>query len=406
LLAAAADGPVHLNAAMVEPLDASPSEVPAGRDDGAPWRAAPQRDEALGGTSRPADRAILVAGRSTWPGGGDEIDAVPAWPLLADPLSGVRDARFGAIASFDLLLRDEGLAGALRPDAVVLTGGHPASRALAEAVKAWDLPVTVVTDARRVEDPIGVVAEVVHARPATWLRDQAKRGVGDESFRGRWVAADRAVQAYLDTALASDWSEPAIGRAIERFVPPDVAVVVSSSMPVRDLEWFGAAGEARRAVLANRGANGIDGVVSTALGAAVGDCAVAVIGDLAFLHDAGSLADGTGAAGGTCVLVVLDNRGGGIFSFLPQRASVPVDDFELLFGTPPRVDVASVAAGYGAPTTEVRDLGALHDAIDRSLAAPGVHVVVARLADRDDNVVRHRELFEGAAVAARSALGR
>ena len=176
-------------------------------------------------------------------------------------------------------------------------------------------------------------------------------------------------------------------------------------MPVRDLEWFGAATAAPPRVVANRGANGIDGVVSTALGVAAGDRAVALVGDLAFLHDAGALSSGVGEHGGRCVLVVADNRGGAIFSFLPQRTSVPDASFERLFATPPTVSIAAVASGFGCEVREVKELAALVDAVEEGLGTDGVTVVVAAVPDRDRNVELHRHLGSLAREAARAALG-
>jgi 2-succinyl-5-enolpyruvyl-6-hydroxy-3-cyclohexene-1-carboxylate synthase len=159
---------------------------------------------------------------------------------------------------------------------------------------------------------------------------------------------------------------------------------------VRDVEWYGTPRNDIR-VVGNRGANGIDGVVSTALGVASGSGrpTVALLGDLAFLHDAGGL---LGAAGRDvdCTFVVVDNDGGGIFSFLPQASALPVDRFEQLFGTPHGIDIGAIAAAHGIPVTDVV-------AARREPPDAGVRVIHIRT-DRAANVAVHDEV--NAAIAA------
>jgi 2-succinyl-5-enolpyruvyl-6-hydroxy-3-cyclohexene-1-carboxylate synthase len=171
-------------------------------------------------------------------------------------------------------------------------------------------------------------------------------------------------------------------------LPEGAALVVSSSMPIRDLEWYTAAVRPV-SVLANRGANGIDGVVSTAVGVALASDrpTVLLIGDVAFLHDSNGLLGAT-SRGVDLVVVVVDNDGGGIFSFLPQGERLDPARFERLFGTPHGVDLAALASVHGATASMVDDVG---PALVAALAAGGVHVVVVRT-DRADNLALHRRL--------------
>jgi 2-succinyl-5-enolpyruvyl-6-hydroxy-3-cyclohexene-1-carboxylate synthase len=165
-------------------------------------------------------------------------------------------------------------------------------------------------------------------------------------------------------------SEPAVARATLAAVPAGGQLVVSSSMPVRDVEWYGAPRAGVR-VLSNRGANGIDGVLSTAVGAALtGAATVALLGDLAFLYDASALI-GAGERHLALTVVVVDNDGGGIFSFLPQAAALPAETFERYWGTPHGVDVAAVAAAYGAEVVRIESRGDLEGLVSGTGSGPG-----------------------------------
>ena len=403
-------GPVHLNCPFVEPLDAAPSAVPPGRPGGAPWRTVRRATHASADvlTELSGKRVIVLAGRA---GAEPALVAATAarhrWPLLADPLSGARADAPHVVAAFDALLGNPVLRDALAPDAVLALGAPPASRALGDALVAWAPRVIAVSPTGWPDDPHGLVTDAVVAPMDGFARAAAALEPlgGPAAYLAAWRDAEAAAQRAFDEACDGALTEPWVARALSREVPDGVPLVVSSSMPVRDLEWFGAKVPRAPRVLANRGANGIDGVVSTALGAACGGRAVGLLGDLAFLHDVGSLANGLGEGGGRCVLVVLDNRGGAIFSFLPQRGSVAPPSFERLFLTPPSVDPASAAAGLGCDVAEVKDLGALTDAVAAGLETDGVTVVVARVPDADANVALHRRLGEAAAAAARAAIG-
>ncbi|HEY4608620.1 MAG TPA: thiamine pyrophosphate-dependent enzyme, partial [Ilumatobacteraceae bacterium] len=218
----------------------------------------------------------------------------------------------------------------------------------------------------------------------------------DSGWAKEWLTADRVARSVLDRALPVEktLSEPGVAHAITASVPPGGHLVVASSMPVRDVEWFGTPRSDIR-VHANRGANGIDGTIATAIGVALGsgEPTAVLLGDVAFCHDSSSL---TALAGRNLdlTIVVVDNDGGAIFSFLPQAATLPTDTFELLFGTPHGTDIVDVARGFGlrAGTAETAD--ELVAAFDE----PGTSVV--RVAsNRQDNVDVHAAL-NAAVVAA------
>jgi 2-succinyl-5-enolpyruvyl-6-hydroxy-3-cyclohexene-1-carboxylate synthase len=206
-----------------------------------------------------------------------------------------------------------------------------------------------------------------------------------DTWERSWFEAERVAGSVIAAALVDGpLTEPGVAHAVAEFLPSDGLLVVSSSMPIRDLEWFGGS---RAVAHANRGANGIDGVVSTARGLALaGRPVVVLIGDLAFCHDVNALW-GVTASGVDVRIVVVDNDGGGIFSFLPQASTLDHDDFERLFGTPHGADVLSLAAGFGVPGRTVSDRDSLRSAM--SERGPQVIRVVS---DRRRNVDVHRLL--------------
>ena len=371
-------GPVHLNLPFREPLVGTPGTLPPGRGDG-PWhhrfraaRTAPVLDAAL--TSA---RGVVVAGRAT-----PDPDALVAladelgWPLLADPASGC--AGGNSIDGFDPLLRTP-FADRVLPDVVIRAGGMPASKVLGQWLERAQAEEVVVAPTGLWPDPGHRAAVVVDTVPSVADDHQPV-----EEWRDAWRAAAEAAASAIDEVLAADpLSEPGVARHLTRVLPPGAVLVASSSMPVRDLEWFGV-GRRDLRVVSNRGANGIDGVVSTAVGAALtGAKTTLLIGDVAFLHDVNGLL-GLADRAVDLTIVVLDNDGGGIFSFLPQRTTLEPDRFERLFGTPHGLDLVEVARAHGVDATEVDVLEALD-------WKPGVRVCVVRT-DRDANVALHQRL--------------
>jgi 2-succinyl-5-enolpyruvyl-6-hydroxy-3-cyclohexene-1-carboxylate synthase len=225
-------------------------------------------------------------------------------------------------------------------------------------------------------------------------------GAAPRDWLERWRAASDAAASAVASALAheSTPNEPAIARDVVAALPDGARLVVASSMPIRDVERY-AAPRHGLSVLANRGANGIDGTVSTAVGLALGSAVPTglLIGDIAFLHDSNGLLGAPGR-GIDLVCVVVDNDGGGIFSFLPQARTVPPERFEALFGTPHGLALAAVAAAFGV---DARALGRDDDvgaAVREATAKGGVHVLVART-DRAANVGVHGRI-DGAVAAA------
>jgi 2-succinyl-5-enolpyruvyl-6-hydroxy-3-cyclohexene-1-carboxylate synthase len=387
-------GPVHLNLAFREPLVGEAGEPPPGRPGGAPWHGAPSPVGGVAPMALPGGRGVIVAGGDVGdPAAVLDLGDRLGWPVLADPRSGCRVPGPTSVGAFDALLRHERFAASHRPDVIVRLGDPPASKALA----AW----MTTSGARQYAvgtgwaDPQRDADVVVRARPDDWCRG-ATGTAADPSWRREWTEADAAAQRAIDGVLAAhhEATDPYVARSV--MASAAGSLVVASSMPVRDVEWFAAPRIGLR-VHANRGANGIDGVVSTAVGVAAGSDApvTALVGDNAFLHDANALL-GLASRRLDLTIVVVDNRGGAIFSFLSQKDLLPVERFEQLFGTPHDVDLAALAVVHGLPALTVHDADGLVPALAAASSAPGTHVVVVRT-DREANVALHREL--AAAVA-------
>ena len=405
-------GPVHLDLSFREPLVGAAGPLPEGRADGAPWHTAGGQRVAVdrAGAARlaellDADRGVIVAGAGAGePGAVVALAAATGWPVLADPRSGARLDHAAVVAHADAILRHEPTATDLRPDVVLRLGAPPASKVLAGWLAASGARQVAVDAHGRWFDADRTAHHVLHADPtavATALARLVARPASD-AWAGRWAAAEAAASGAVDGVLAahSEPTEPGAARALLAALAPGATLVVSSSMPVRDVEWFGGRHPGVR-VLANRGANGIDGVVSTAVGAALasrgtGAPTAVLVGDVAFLHDANALL-GLLERHVDLTIVVVDNDGGGIFSFLPQAEALPGERFEQLFGTPHGVDLALVAAAHGLVTIEPAAAADLATALGAALAG-GVQLVRVRT-DRAANVAVHQELHAAVAAA-------
>jgi 2-succinyl-5-enolpyruvyl-6-hydroxy-3-cyclohexene-1-carboxylate synthase len=383
-------GPVHLNLAFREPLVGEVGELPPGP--GPRVRpAAMQGKPPIAGAEPLGGRGLLIVGALAPEPADPKLVHTLAerlgWPLLADPLSGCRLE--GSVAAADAIVRT----GVPLPETVVSIGTPWLSKALAEYVaraSAAGARVVTVDPWRQWADPTRAATEFHHVAADAWLADaleHAEPCVPD--WLDLWRSCEQRAQAAITSVLGSDMTEPWVARAVYRHAAETAATVfVSSSMPIRDLEWYAPALASPPRVHANRGVNGIDGIVSTALGvAASGTRTIALLGDLALLHDVSGMVN---LSDQPCHFVVLDNDGGGIFSFLPQAESTDEDTFEQVFGTPPTSDLARVARGFGLRVFEVT----ARSELEMGLSEPTPALLRVRVPGRAENVALHQRINE------------
>jgi 2-succinyl-5-enolpyruvyl-6-hydroxy-3-cyclohexene-1-carboxylate synthase len=397
-------GPVHLNFPLREPLvpPAPLREDPApGRPDGAPWIAVPSAPPAgdplaLEDAVAGATRGVIVAGADRDPATGAAVARLAAasgWPLLADPMSAARRGD-AAVAHYDHLLRSPEFVAAHRPDAVLRVGDLPTSKPL----RAW---LAGLRDVRQVafappsvwSDPDATLGALLAGTAGAAVAGASLPAAWPEWLDG-WRSADAAVAAAFEEVLGDGLTEPGVARDLAAALGHDATLLVASSMPVRDLESYLAVRDGGPRVLSNRGANGIDGTVSTGYGiASVSDGpVVALLGDVALLHDVGGLLAARRLALGL-VLVVLNNDGGGIFEFLPVGAER--DFFEEHVATPHGVDLAHVAELYGCVLERPSDRAGLAAAVSAGVERGGTTIVEVRTV-RAENLALHRRATEAA----------
>jgi 2-succinyl-5-enolpyruvyl-6-hydroxy-3-cyclohexene-1-carboxylate synthase len=432
-------GPVHVNLPFREPLipDGELAPGSAAGADGRPFQALasgrrrldPGALEALVSDLASARRPLIACG----PGDDPDLPAAVALlaaaldaPIFADPLSQVRlgpHDRSRVVAHGDLLVRPGSWIGAHRPDLVLRFGAPLTSKPLGGLI-AESLPVHMVVDGGDGWlEPHVVPATVVHADPVATAADLARlvavRGgpSPETGWCAGWLAADAAAAAAIEEAVAAI-DEPYEGRvpaALAEVLPDGALLWSGSSMPVRDLDAYLPSAASAVRLLANRGANGIDGVLSSALGAAAVHAGptLLVVGDVSFLHDIGGLLGGR-LPGASLTVLLVDNDGGGIFSFLPQAtadapaAGLPAR-YEALFGTPHGMGsrLGPVVEAYGGRWTDLGarpwtsaavDRAGIAAAVAASLGTPGI-TVIRYATGRARNVELHRQVASRVAAA-------
>ena len=396
-------GPVHLNVGFRLPLVPEPVDTDhAGTPDGDALGYSPPRPrrppltgcdvrdarEALG--ELPA-RGVILAGDlpcTSLRGHHQWLAALAdgcGWPIVHEPSANLHAAPT-ALGHGVLVLGSAAFLSEHVPDIVLTVGQFGLSRPTMDLIRqaGRHVAIELPTVGREVCDPLRTAERVLTGIPlppadftpdAAWLAD--------------WQAADRVAAEVVTAELAGTRSltGSAVAAQVWNRAPDDALMLVAASWPVRQVEMVAGRRDGLR-VIGNRGANGIDGLVSTAWGAALahqalgGGPALALMGDLAFLHDHNGLLVGADEPRPDLVIVVTDNDGGGIFHQLEQGRPEHAASFERVFGTPLGRDLVAVAQAAGVSAVAVVDRAGLDQALTRAMSAGGVHVVVARVTDR------------------------
>ncbi len=410
-------GPVHLNVPFRDPLgpEARPDDVTAtsplaleGRGErplvavaSEPPLAADLLLEEIAERIAASPKGLIVCGRQLDPrlaAPVAELAAGCGYPILAEPVSQLRlgpHDRDLVVWPYDWIARAR--PAVLEPELVVRFGDMPTSKAL----RGWlasipGLRQVVVDSTFGWNEPSRTAETVIRAEGRSVASSLASRlGGGDEKWRGAWLEAGRVAAEAIEPAVATAEgpSEPAVHAELGRLYRDGDVVYTASSMPIRDQEGFLPSGGAAVTFLCNRGANGIDGLISSGVGAATSMARPTwvITGDLGLYHDMNGLA-GLRTAGPPVRIVVLNNDGGGIFEFLPQAAQIDRDEFEALLGTPLGVDPQKVAEVHGLPHARITDLKQLGAAAERS-------GLIEIPVDRRRNVEIHRLVAERVAGA-------
>lgn len=409
---APAAGPVHLNAPFRDPLppieDGSAREM-EGKIDADFFAhldaAVPSVTQSTIWQRPTTVRGLIVAGPAATENVVHYLAAVRAlrerlgWPVLADGLSPARTraAAGEVVTAYDAILRDAGRARELTPRTVLCLGGWPTSKVLRAWLEASQAEILLVAPAAANRDALhGKTRQIV--APVEALAVAGER-VADDAYSKNWHAAEAAARRSIDGAMEAEAGmfEGKAAWLLARHLPERTPVFVASSMPVRDVEYFWPANGRAHALYFSRGANGIDGTLSTALGVAHGAerPAVLLTGDLALSHDANGFLIRPKLRGSLTV-VLINNRGGGIFEHLPVAKFDP--PFEEFFATPQEVEFAALCAAHGVEHVVVSDWNQFVARVEQ-LPEKGMRVLEVRTDRKRDAAVRKSWLNAAGAAA-------
>lgn len=318
------------------------------------------------------------------------------FPILADPLSQLRRGKHSLsaiIESYDTFLRVETIASQFKPDLIIRLGATPVSKALKLWMEKQGCTNLVIDGGMSWRDPAGVASEMIYCDEKRFCDDLIPRVSiqNDDNWINAWRALNQVTKSVLSSIDEEEsLSEEKLFIRLTEWLPEDARLFVGNSMPIRELDTFLFAKNRPAKMFANRGANGIDGVVSTAVGVALSKKdTILVIGDLSFFHGMnGLLAAQQNHADLTIILV--NNDGGGIFSFLPQASEKM--HFESLFGTPHGLDFAHTARLYGADYTKIKCWDDFNLTLEKSFRKRGIKIIEVPT-KRADNVKKHHHLL-------------
>jgi 2-succinyl-5-enolpyruvyl-6-hydroxy-3-cyclohexene-1-carboxylate synthase len=423
-------GVVHFNMPFREPLVPLPSEISVndtertaffGRANGEPFvKISPAKYlpddtslDALADQLGRTERGLIVAGMQNdcaFPPAVTRLANTLGYPILADPLSEVRCGKHeqgNAIDAYDAFLRDTTLVKQLAPELVLRFGAIPTSKPVLLYLQQHASARQILVDDSGWNEPAHIASEVIRADAAGFC-DALVHELAAPRIHSAWLDQWRDTNAKTKTAIAAqvatynEFFEGRIFSELADCLPEGTTCFLSSSMPVRDADTFFTANPRNIRFLSNRGANGIDGVVSTAFGAGAASAGplVLVIGDLALYHDMnGLLAAKLHKL--NALIVLINNDGGGIFSFLPQAAHPA--HFEELFGTPHGLDFQHAAKLYDAKFCDVKNWEMFRAAVQDGLQSEGLNIVQVKT-NREQNVTMHRAVWQAVSRAVVSGL--
>ncbi|HEY3757423.1 MAG TPA: 2-succinyl-5-enolpyruvyl-6-hydroxy-3-cyclohexene-1-carboxylic-acid synthase [Opitutaceae bacterium] len=402
-------GPVHLNVPLRDPLAPTHDGETQGFSNGIEWGKffthviAPTGSEPMArapalsasarglivvGPSQPRDPAAFAAVVGS-------IARKLGWPVLADGLSPARNARETIphlVTTYDAILRDTAIAPQLAPETVLCLGGWPTSKVLRQWLQGQKAAIWLVSNRPDNRDALhGATRQIALSLRAlaAALPDDGAAEVNE--YRQRWEKFDGPVRGELDKRLETEAAlfEPKAAWLMARHLPEQTPLFVASSMPVRDIEYVWPPNGRGARLYFNRGANGIDGTLSTALGVAHGGPpTVLLTGDLALLHDTNGFLIRPKFRG-SLTIVLINNRGGGIFQHLPIAQFNP--PFEEFFATPQEADFAKLASAYGVEYIPIPDWPTFIDKIS-SLPPTGIRILELTT-NREADARQRQELF-------------
>jgi 2-succinyl-5-enolpyruvyl-6-hydroxy-3-cyclohexene-1-carboxylate synthase len=429
-------GPVHLNFPFREPLtpEPIPEQIlpPVEQRDRIAWQGRPGNapyievhdaplgtpdNIAIGNMMRlvsEAKRGLIIVGPNDDPTLIEPLARLAqylGYPILADPLSQLRCGaynRSSVLTSYDAFLRIDSFTESVQPELLIRFGTMPTSKPLLLYLKRYaSSPLVVIDGNSGWEEPTQLASHLIHANPTAVCLDlfdaleqhqtgEERPSAVSQAWLSLWQATDKITQQTLRNAIY-DFNELFEGRVfseLANLLQDGTTLYIGNSMPVRDLDTFFWSSKQRIRIMGNRGANGIDGIISSALGASAvaeqHEPTVLVLGDLSFFHDLnGLLAARLHQLNLTIILI--NNDGGGIFSFLPQVAYP--EHFEQLFGTPTGLDFRLAVEMYGGRFQRVDNWESFRKAMNQGLHTGGLHVIEIP-AERTSNVKMHRQLWE------------
>uniref|UniRef100_C5D6U8 2-succinyl-5-enolpyruvyl-6-hydroxy-3-cyclohexene-1-carboxylate synthase n=1 Tax=Geobacillus sp. (strain WCH70) TaxID=471223 RepID=C5D6U8_GEOSW len=349
-----------------------------------------------------AEKGLIVCGQIDQPAFAEAVTKLAEmldFPILADPLSQLRSgthAKEYIIDSYDAILKDETIAASLVPDVVIRFGAMPVSKPLFLLLKRYPSIKQIVVDGEGGwREPTLMASYMVYCDEVEFCRRLIDIGASKQS-KSQWSTTwkminDIAKSVLLEATMEEELFEGKVFTELSQLLPDGATLFVGNSMPIRDTDTFFFTNDKQIRILANRGANGIDGVVSSALGAsAVTEPLVLVIGDLSFYHDLNGLLAAK-MHGLHATIIVLNNNGGGIFSFLPQAKHKK--HFEMLFGTPTDLQFEHAVRMYEGNYQKIKTWDEFRHYVTQSLTTDGLHVMEV-CTSRENNVRKHRLLWE------------